>query len=1087
MKTKLTCIVLLLVTILFTSCENFLNAGKVSEDIKSAIDYNNAKSVTVAIECDKNMGTVFPSPSYQAKLGYAFEIQFVPNLQNYAIIDPATIFEAVSRVNNDESRSGCVEFKVVEQTYEDERNGLYRVQAKVIKDSADILIRPACYILPKVAAVTPSFITKGVPVNNNVSVTFNTPMDIQSVKDNLLIVSTDKSNVDIIMNDYFEAPVFDETGTILTFVPKVQDIIDLMNRPNVNSTYIDIQFVFNEQVKGETGISLVQNSTSSFKVRFTPDIEDTKPLKQVLFASRSQPSRQAPESHPEEARFFDDLPETQCILEDAVYKQKVLRNRVLDKIYIYGRYEDLDSGVKTIVISEERTRDKNGRSISGEKTLPSNYIVGNEYTNSWFSTQDGMTSFCIEYPIKSGAGFVHIYLTVEDSCGNKSVEEDIPVIVVDKSNFEKTMIYNFTGNPNYFWDYYYDEDRQFDESDFNSNGKKLMVGFRDSFYEYFYTLEETVYDTVTLAGKDLVKYSYCEYVHSNNEYKPDYFTGSWSEGIYTELDVSTLNGLEVRVVIADDLGNTVEQTIKFPSVPENVYYTSDGKYLNCITAAPDVGYYSIETKADSTKLRKSDVELAVGSSYRLWPYYNKSTSEPGDIAIVALYGDIGTTVYSIAQAQTKPDTVELKDDSPSIRKSETAGELIVTLTLEDNQWNKYDTIYAYYYDIYAYVNSAVKYFTSQKPSVEFSMDCQQMFNNDWNFYVVGVKNNIVSDVNKKTITKLNELEADKQILYDNIAPSASLTRTSETAYTFAMRDTISGPKSAYLIKKDGTKKLIADSDTGFTDISIPVKLIDEEALIERVYNEHGIYTFIVFELIDNADTTARKLLPQWSAGGETLPVQDLRKDPDTANRFWFYYHSTLRSGSDGDKYCVSTLSSGGTQWSAPVETSAPSFDWGDSGYEHYYTQYKYKITATDGNWLRMTIKEIIQYSDYYTRANLYNYSIPKYYYAGNPSSGDYDYVLDYGSNAKLIASDSPVFVHTVVTDESYDECSGWSVEKWESAGESKNIKYLYFDTNNTNQKKYTIPDDIESNSCYVVIVHFAGSKTEPYISEVMQK
>lgn len=1085
MKTKLTCIVLLLVTILFTSCENFLNAGKVSEDIKSAIDYNNAKSVTVAIECDKNMGTVFPSPSYQAKLGYAFEIQFVPNLQNYAIIDPATIFEAVSRVNNDESRADCVEFKAVEQTYEDERNGLYRVQAKVIKDAADILIRPACYVLPKVAAVTPSFITKGIPVNNNVSVTFNTPMDIQSVKDNLLIVSTDKSNVDIIMNDYFEAPLFDETGTILTLVPKVQDIIDLMNRPNVNSTYIDIQFVFNEQVKGETGISLVQNSTSSFKVRFTPDIEDTKPLKQVLFASRSQPSRQAPESHPEEARFFDDLKESYYPLTEDEYKQKVLRNRVLDNIYIYGRYEDLDSGVKTIAISEERTRDKNGRSISGEKTLPSNYIVGNEYTNSWFTTQDGMTSFCIEYSVKSDAGFVLINLTVEDSCGNKSVKEDIPVIVVNKSNFNKTMIYNFTGNPNYF---YNNVDQQFDEDDFNSDGKCLMVGYHES--EMPYDLQELVYygsTSVTLGGNDLKKYSYCEYRHSNGEYKPDYFTGSWSEGIFTELDVLTLNGLEVRVVISDDLGNAVEQTIKFPSAPDNVYYTSDGKYLKCITAAPDVGYYSIETKADSTKLRKSDVELAVGSSYRLWPYYNKSTSEPDDIAIVALYGDIGTTEYSIAEAQTKPDTVELTDDSPSIKKSETVGELIVTLTLkdtqEDNLWDKYDTIYAYYLDIYTWENSEVKYFTRQNSSVEFSMVCRDLFWYNRNFYVVGVKNNIVSDVNEITITKLEEEDEDTQILYDNIPPNATLTRTSETAYSFSMSDTISGPKAAYLIKKDGSKKLIADSTTGFTNVSIPVKVIDEEALIERVYKEQGIYTFIVFELKDNADTTARKQLVQWVAGDEVLPVQDLRKDTNTANRFWFYYPYYL----SGSYYCVSTLSSGETQWSASVETSAPNSQSGDNYEEHFYTSKKYQITATDGNWLRMTIKEKIQYSDYSTRVDLYNYSIPKYYYAGNPSSGDYDYVLDYGSNAKLIASDSPVFVHTVVTDKSYDECSGWSVEEWESAGESKNIKYLYFDTNNTNQKKYTIPDEIESNSCYVVIVHFAGSKTEPYISEIMTK
>ena len=71
-----------IICILLSSCENFLQAEHVSEEIKDAIAYNNAKNVSVSIECEKGMGTVFPQPTYQAKVGYDFEVQFIPNTTN---------------------------------------------------------------------------------------------------------------------------------------------------------------------------------------------------------------------------------------------------------------------------------------------------------------------------------------------------------------------------------------------------------------------------------------------------------------------------------------------------------------------------------------------------------------------------------------------------------------------------------------------------------------------------------------------------------------------------------------------------------------------------------------------------------------------------------------------------------------------------------------------------------------------------------------------------------------------------------------------------------------------------------------------
>ena len=87
-----------------------MNAGKVSEEIKDAIAYNNAKTVTVALSCKEEMGTIFPQPTYQAKIGYAFEVQFIPNLEHYGIKDESTILESVSRLDPTQSLKDCVEF-----------------------------------------------------------------------------------------------------------------------------------------------------------------------------------------------------------------------------------------------------------------------------------------------------------------------------------------------------------------------------------------------------------------------------------------------------------------------------------------------------------------------------------------------------------------------------------------------------------------------------------------------------------------------------------------------------------------------------------------------------------------------------------------------------------------------------------------------------------------------------------------------------------------------------------------------------------------------------------------------------------------
>ena len=124
------------------------------------------------------MGKVYPETSYTARLNFDFELQFIPNTQNYAIKDTSKIFKAISRVDESKSRDDCITFTALERTADDKTKGIYRVKARVIKDADDIMIIPSCVKVPEVSTVTPVYSVAGVSCANNIYVTFNKPVSL---------------------------------------------------------------------------------------------------------------------------------------------------------------------------------------------------------------------------------------------------------------------------------------------------------------------------------------------------------------------------------------------------------------------------------------------------------------------------------------------------------------------------------------------------------------------------------------------------------------------------------------------------------------------------------------------------------------------------------------------------------------------------------------------------------------------------------------------------------------------------------------------------------------------------------------------
>jgi hypothetical protein len=139
-------------------------------------------------------------------------LQFILNSKNYVIKDSQTIFEAVDRLDNTQSKNHCVQFTAIERNVDDIKLGLYRVKAKIIKDEKDILIRPVCSALPVVQEIYPPFVPSGYAQDTTVKITFSKPMATETFGSFECIFITSENGS---AKKYYGTPYFSNDNTVL--------------------------------------------------------------------------------------------------------------------------------------------------------------------------------------------------------------------------------------------------------------------------------------------------------------------------------------------------------------------------------------------------------------------------------------------------------------------------------------------------------------------------------------------------------------------------------------------------------------------------------------------------------------------------------------------------------------------------------------------------------------------------------------------------------------------------------------------------------------------------------------------------------
>ena len=258
-KIILSCLLFSITTIIFLSCENFLDSGTVKEELESIIAYNNAKVVNLSLVCDEEVGTLFPNQTYQARVGYPFELQFIPNTDNYKIKDLTQIFEAVS-IKDNSSRSDYIKIDVIEQSFEDKKSGVYRANITVLKEADDLKIHPNCISLPKILQITPENSSGGCDQNTPIKIKFNKPVDNTTFNfDDISIM-----NGNISLKEYFDEPYFSSDKTVITIPVKLDKFLI---PPESSKLQMDITVVFNtNNLTDCDGLAIPQIPTHQYRI-----------------------------------------------------------------------------------------------------------------------------------------------------------------------------------------------------------------------------------------------------------------------------------------------------------------------------------------------------------------------------------------------------------------------------------------------------------------------------------------------------------------------------------------------------------------------------------------------------------------------------------------------------------------------------------------------------------------------------------------------------------------------------------------------------------------------------------------------------
>ena len=1072
------------------------------------------------------MGSFLEGNSIECKVGYSVDLQFNLNTEDYFFIS----LEAVASANEEESRSDFVEF-TIDEAQTNRKDGVYKIKVKLLNPASDILIKPDCFLLPYIKDHSPN--SKNLQtLDTPIIINFNTAVEDMSVKpekslfnyDNISLTYIDASEKLIDMSDYFFFPEFNEDKTSLILYPKGAELKVFLQNENIQDIEINVSFFKKEIVQNNgQNFSLKDNSNLSFIIHYNSELEDSvPPERKDFFVTRERItiSSAAEANQKYIQKTYNQLEE-----------QDLLKNLAPASFYIYGKFQDNDSGVRFIQVNEQFITDSKGAKSAG--SILSSYYTASSNGIEFIREKDGITYFLINYTLQEtlkdepSDGFFELTVAVIDGSGNVS-EEKLCLINLENSDFSNIDDYDKANNGyhnlnalagtlnvyNTVTSKFPGNNARYDFSKYNTDIKTIRI--KDEYKPSRFYIKHK--DTVVFITCNDVEY-YCEYNHKKTKF-PGFSQAGKERCLFLEVNSVTDLSFTISAVYNDLVIGKKE--FHFPPA---VTVTSSMSKLISLTSGILGSLSSEEYKkrmmgiikfedgsynflyCESTIL---DPELIPDGTLLYVGYmYNQIISEKD---YVYENGEYSNSEHSSSDYILNSDKTITNDNTQKYFAGGLLGEVAGPFYKnQDGLPSLNDLALEWNYDIAessqpGYFNFIIKTQEAVWEKYEFLNVCLVPDNNpDSSLYnsffyknqtFKDSDNNVCCAFSVPSSAMLETKYDSKKLSCMGVIKDSIFGRKIVKSITYAnlsqeqknILDQIPPGELTYKGMITPAEKVIfkfRDIGTGPSDTN-DIKINGKPLDTTWVTNGDDAETEIpikCFKWGDNIISYDVKDIKGFHTKGSisfnpNIAVKYRECDYDcrtTSSRLYVTMQEELKDemmNNPGRIYICRTTD--GTSWT----TTSMSVD---------------NMYRNDGYTWDLPLDNSIFYRVLYSglRTN-YNNSVEFIYdntirYAKTYSgTGKYNYIFPNGSNkdSVVISSDAEVLVSVCATKLPLSICNNWTTDVWELMADYKKQTVVSFNTSQIQPQVYDIPDDVPDDSCYCVIVHYANNKTSK--SNVMQ-
>ena len=1066
-----------------------------SHEYKIKKEFENQKTVNVSMgeTSDAEYGSFFPSGNRVCVLDYDTSLQFTVNNEKYKFIGLKT--------NHPESISLTL--------LGDPTNEIYKYNLRVTAIVDDILIQPVCLLRPAITSTTPAVNDKKF-TNTPIEITFNQQMEAEDVNANDSIFKYGADSISISygeysLNDYFEAPVFTagSNKTKLILRPKETRLNDFME--NQKLPFVDIKVSFGEKITvTKDGQTMPLVAGSDFTVSYKAAVESDPPRIMDFFFTHDNVSLT---STVKDAQRFSNKVYTG---DSSFNAEDVISNFTYDGVfYIWGYFYDSGVGVKTVTIKKQRTH-KNATKDAGEIALDEEAVSDTRNVENYaefISDENGKVYFCKKIDLsQQEPGIYRFDIDIADGCGNTVSPK--PVSVIYRKDFLEDS--SFTKD-------YYPFNRPL-KDDYNSKAV------------YIYTVHNGQIPQncshTKICGNLFVLGNYNQYIsykNKDNELVTEKFTEIRNDGYYLHyqdcfyhpLDVEKVAGLDFTLSITAAVNGKEtllgKRDYSFPKEPIIASVGSDNKP---VLYAPEGATGKFTTKDDGIYIysEKQYSEFPIYSDF-LGPY-NFNGEVTSNLQAPAIRG----VEYS---KSAQSECFDLK------------------ITLDENWKDSYDCISLdctypmigeeYYLGIptttgYKDKKITTRLFDGNKNVITASIPVKSLFwfnkesvyenfRNDIIYSISGTKDSVTKTTESYCITP-NNLDSENKKKCDNLPPQfLRIQGAQNDKLIVSISDMESGIKSAtarmngktYQMAQSVINQSFFDALIPYEDLLIGNNVIEVTATDNADNTTSGSVTakyqaMPIANQINNDSSSWKLDLQGSSYGAETPCLLIFRKiafvyfyDFDTSSQVW--NQSQIESYT---YYDIDTSYEGHYSHSISF---FPGYRNSEGRHEYPYEKRDYSISGS--KFVKVLLKADTPYfegnadeyghhdnKEYSTRTSMNVYRNYEIYYTGYGSergSGNYNVLYKNGTSKEsvVVASDAPVYIHTLVTNSPYSEAKDFTRAQWECR-DGIGTKQINFTTGNHDPIRYNIPtNQIQSGQCYVVIAHYADDSV--LMSEVMVK